>query len=830
MEWKVAVAHSGEIRCRWIMNYLPALSEYTSGFECSDLATEMQPKEAPGAPGIEPKWTPSTKVGIGTSYHTGCRLWFTLSHGIINELYYPRIDTPNTRDVEFLITDGETFCHEERRDFSYEIEYPEQGTLLYRLINTALDQTYRLIKEIYTDPHTSVLIQHTKLEVLKPEREGKLKVYLLISPHLNKGGWGNSGRVGSLAGNRVLHAWKENTHLMAGSMPAFGKCSVGYVGSSDGWQDLRNFKMDWEYHQAMDGNICMCSEVFFDEKNEHRLAIALGTSPQSTGAKLMQSLGTPAAELRASYVKQWQRVSGDVDHKDHTGDWGSFYRLSRCILLAHEDKTFAGAMVASMSIPWGEIRSDNELGGYHLVWPRDLLQSCMALLSSGQIQTPRRALIWLACLQAPDGRMPQNSWIDGMPYWKGLQLDEVAAPILLAWKLYEMKGLGDFDPTPMVDRAVRFLVLNGPVTLQDRWEEATGISPSTLAVVIAALCAAAKMAENQNRVAYATWIQAYADWLNRHVEDWTVTVKGELCSDLPRHYIRITPMKGFDPEEEPRPNQSGYWSANGGGYHEARNVVSGDFLHLVRYGLRDPMDPVIRESLKVTDRILKRETLAGSCFRRYNTDGYGQKADGSSFDGTGVGGGWPLLTGERGHYELAAGNDPFPCIYAMEHFANDGGMLPEQVWWHDPIEGKFEQGDATGSAMPLCWAHAEYMCLVKSRSQGSPFDRVLPAYERYVQQQGVQQSIEMWTWSFRPSSLREGSTLRVILSQAFTVKCAEALFTSQVMESDLHFVDLLTSHLSVGETFEFRLYEEGESMSKHRIKVIKKGDFVLKSP
>ena len=105
------------------------------------------------------------------------------------------------------------------------------------------------------------------------------------------------------------------------------------------------------------------------------------------------------------------------------------------MLLAHEDKVFQGALVASMSIPWGETKGDNDLGGYHLVWTRDLVQSATALLATGQTGTPLRALIWLAALQRPDGSFPQNSWIDGSAYWCGLQLDEVAAPILLAWRL-----------------------------------------------------------------------------------------------------------------------------------------------------------------------------------------------------------------------------------------------------------------------------------------------------------------------------------------------------------------------------------------------------------
>jgi hypothetical protein len=77
------------------------------------------------------------------------------------------------------------------------------------------------------------------------------------------------------------------------------------------------------------------------------------------------------------YVDQWQRLVVDpkFDFSKNTSDGGATYRLSRCVLLAHEDKVFQGALVASMSIPWGETKGDQDLGSYHLVWTRDLVHS-----------------------------------------------------------------------------------------------------------------------------------------------------------------------------------------------------------------------------------------------------------------------------------------------------------------------------------------------------------------------------------------------------------------------------------------------------------------------
>jgi len=402
-----------------------------------------------GAPGIEPRWTSSAKEGLGTAYHTSCRVWFTLSHGIVNEIYYPCVDDPNTRDFQFLISDGETFCHEEKRDLNHRIEYPERDCVLYRITNSEPSGRYRLIKHILADPHRSVVLMHTKLEVFDESLLGKLRLYALLAPHIGRHGKGNSGWCSDMGGNTLLHAERTGVHLVMGCSAGFTRRSVGYVGASDGWQDLmNNFKMDWEFRAAGHGNIALTGEIVPRDGDSFTVAIAIGRSCQSTVAKLLQSLAEPFEIHRETYVRQWQRtlVNPKYDFGQHTSDGGHMYRLSRCILLAHEDKSFQGALVASMSIPWGETKGDNDLGGYHLVWTRDLVQSATALLASGQTGTPLRALIWLAAIQGTDGRFPQNSWINGDAYWSGVQLDEIAAPILLAWRLHrEGVTLGRFE-------------------------------------------------------------------------------------------------------------------------------------------------------------------------------------------------------------------------------------------------------------------------------------------------------------------------------------------------------------------------------------------------
>lgn len=784
----------------------------------------MSPAEnsvAFGRPGMEPRWASSAKEGVGTAYNACSRVWFTLSHGIIDEIYYPNVDQPNTRDFQFLITDGETFCHEEKRTLVHQIEYPEPDCLLYRLVNTDRGNRYRLIKHILADPHLSVVLVHTKVEVLEQSLRGKLRLYALLAPHIARFGAGNSGRCSELSNTKLLHAQRGNVHLVMGCTPEFSRRSVGYVGASDAWQDLMgNFKMDWEFRSAEQGNIALSGEIQLPEDGEFTIGIAFGGTYQSTSAKLLQSLARPFEAQRERYIQQWQRavVNRDFDFSQDTCDRGGMYRLSRCILLAHEDKGYEGALVASMSIPWGETKGDNDLGGYHLVWTRDMVQSATALLATGQTNTPVRALIWLATLQRPDGSFPQNSWIDGTAYWSGLQLDEVAAPLLLAWRLDQFgAALGNFSPALMIQRAAGYLMLQGPVTAQERWEENAGYSPSTLATVIAGLVCAAEYSTRHHQADLADFILIYADWLAAHLEEWTVTTAGELVAGKPRHFVRINPTEPSAPDPHADPNRTMIQIANGGGYHPARNVVGGDFLHLVRYGIRSPDDPIVLDSIEVVDRVIKHDLPQGPCWRRYNHDGYGQKADGSAFDGTGVGRCWPILTGERGHYELAAGRDPKPFIAAMEGFANAGGMISEQLWDGEPLgDGRMKPGSPTGAAMPLCWSHAEYISLVRSRHDGVCFDRIEAAYQRYVASP-VKSRYEIWSLRHPLRSVSRGKTLRIITpalgTLVWSIDAWSETSTTEVSyqpELKLWFADFPTRKWPSGAVFEFTCFWEVE--------------------
>ncbi len=373
---------------------------------------------------------------MGTAYFASSRIWFTLAAGIVSELYSPTIDRPQTRDLQYLISDGETFFHDERRHTTWQLEQLSEHSLGFRVINTNEEKGYRIVKQIITDPHYPCLLVHTRLEA-EPSVLEKLNLYALLAPHLDGGGWGNSGLVDSVAGHDLLLAHKNGLWLALGASIPFSRRSVGYVGASDGWTDLDKHKrMEWEFEQADDGNIALTGQLDLAHGHEFTLAVALGSTRHHAVTTLEQSLATPFADHRARFIEQWQRTCGHVVPGCMViGDHGALYRRSHSLILAHEDKTYPGATIASLSIPWGESKGDEDLGGYHLVWPRDMVHSVTALLATGNTATPYRSLVYLASSQAKNGGFYQNFWIDGDPYWTGVQLDQVSFAILLAWRV-----------------------------------------------------------------------------------------------------------------------------------------------------------------------------------------------------------------------------------------------------------------------------------------------------------------------------------------------------------------------------------------------------------
>ena len=732
------------------------------------MAVVRMARQAFGHPGIAPRWTRSAKDAVGTAYAAASRVWFTMSRGVLNEVYYPTVDRPQIRDLQYLITDGRSFFHDERRHLECTSEYIDDRSLGVRVTSVDPEQRYRIEKEIITSPHQSCVLIRTRVTALAGSLEA-LRLFALLAPHLDGSGWGNSGFVAVQNGREVLVAHKGTVWLALAATIPFLRCSCGYVGRSDGWTDLaENYEMDWEFDAAVDGNIALTGELDIPRGHEFVLGLAFGDSLHNALTTLFQSLGFPFADQQKRFVEQWTRARRTIEPLAALStDGGRLYHASHSLLLAHEDKTYQGATIASLSIPWGEAKGDEDLGGYHLVWTRDMVHSALGLLASGNTDLPLRALIYLACAQRPDGGFYQNFWIDGEPYRQGIQLDEVAFPILLAWRLREANALRDFDPYSLVVRAAGYLVREGPVTPQERWEENSGYSPSTLAVNIAALMCAAGFAADRGDPQTARFFEEYADFLECHVEAWTVTTAGALVPGISRHFIRIHPVAPGDPEPDEDPDHGLLQVRNrppGEPFEfPAKDVVDAGFLELVRYGIRRFDDPLIEDSLRVVDAVLKVNTPLGPCWHRYNHDGYGQRENGGPWEGWGKGRAWPLLTGERGHYELAAGRDARSFITAIEGFASATGLLPEQVWDEsDRPEYFMYLGRPTGSAMPLMWAHAEYIKLLRSARDGAVFDRIPSVAARYLGQgRRACRPLEVWTFNRRVRTMRPGWTLRV---------------------------------------------------------------------
>ncbi|HXP09379.1 MAG TPA: glycoside hydrolase family 15 protein, partial [Acidobacteriaceae bacterium] len=497
--------------------------------------------QAFGGPGLESRWTSSRKDAVGMAYSASSRIWYTISHGILNEIYYPTIDRPQTRDMEFLITDGSTFVHEEKRDLARTFEYIDGCSSAVRLTNTDHQGRYKIIKEIIADPHHPVVLMRVRVEGNENLLQ-RLKLYALLAPHLDVGGANNSGMVLDLSGKLALVAFKNGLSLVMAANCGFQRASCGFVGRSDAWQDLMdNFQMDWQFGSAFDGNIALTGEIDVNLHREFVIAISFGEGHHSALTTALGSVTTPFAQNLKRFNEQWHRATTPQALKGAALDAGRLLQISQNVILTHEDKYYSGAFIASASIPWGQYKGDDDVGGYHLVWTRDMVQSATALLACGRVDTARRALVYLACTQKPDGSFAQNFWINGTPYWKGIQLDEVAFPLILAWRLWSIKGLGDFDVFPFVERAAAFLVRHAPVTQQERWEEAAGYSPSTLAAVISSLICAADIVRANGAAEFAIFLEEHADWIESHLEEWTVTHDGQLLPGVSRYYMRIRP-------------------------------------------------------------------------------------------------------------------------------------------------------------------------------------------------------------------------------------------------------------------------------------------------
>jgi glucoamylase len=787
---------------------------------------DIKERHAPGWPGIPGRWTSSAKSGVGTSLSGRSSVWFSLSHGIFNEIFYPRIDQACVRDLGLIVTDGTQFFSEEKRDTETRVSWLADGVPAFLVENACRRGRYRIEKTMLSDPKRDALMQQTRF-IPTLGSLSDYRLHVLLSPHLGNQGAGNTAWVGEYKGQEMLFAERNGTALALACSVPWLKRSVGFVGSSDGWQDLMAHReMAWEYTRAEDGNVALTGEVALAAGGgAFLLALGFGRNAAEAGNRARAALQDGFEDARETYQRQWggwQQTLLPLDWErlqEKAEDRPNLYRASTAVLRSHEAFNFPGGFIASLSVPWGFSKGDNDLGGYHLAWPRDLVEAAGGLLAAGAHQEVFRVLCYLQATQEPDGHWAQNMWLDGTPYWNDIQMDETALPVLLVDMARREPGL-HLDHLarfwPMVRQAAAYLVCNGPVSPQDRWEEDPGYSPFTVAAEIAALLAAADFAEQQQEPSTAGYLRETADAWNASIDRWMYVTGGDWSREcgVTGYYVRIAPV---DIDETTVRFQERVFVKNvlpEKGSIIASHLVSPDALALVRFGLRDADDPRMVNSVQVIDRLLKLETGHGPVWHRYNGDGYGEHEDGAPFDGTGVGRGWPLLTGERAHFELAAGRveEARRLQVAMESFSSAEGLIPEQIWdAPDIAERELFFSRASGSAMPLVWAHAEYLKLLRSLRDGRVFDRPPQTEKRYLTDQTGSQFL-IWRFNHRLRSIPKGMKLRVeTLIRARVHWSADAWDSSHDLDTrdsglGMHVADLETAEFGDGTRIVFTFF------------------------
>ena len=703
------------------------------------LSAQTTSDLAPGGPGLDAQWESAGKEGIGTSASLESKVWFTLRDGVMTEVYYPTVDVANVRMLQFIVVGGDG-VETESEYTTHRIEVLDSRSLSYRQINTAKNGAFTITKTYTTDTRRNTVLINVQFRT-----RGNLpySLYVYYDPSLNNSGMHDS-------------AWTEDEALLAKdadkasalvSSTGFTEMTNGFFGTSDGLTQLlkadsgemkvgtsgggfyhltilhRAGRIKNPYARAMNGNVVQVARV--KQPAAFTLALGFGKDANEALKNARASLTESFDSIRAEYDSGWHEYLNSL-RKVETKYQTQFNRAAM-VLKAHEDKTYRGAMVASLTVPWGGGENANEPngGGYHTVWARDLYEVATAFDAMGDKAAALRALNYLFNVQQrPDGSFPQNSWLDGRAAGGGLQMDEVAYPLVLAYQL----GRTDRETwTKHVKPAADFIVSKGPATPQERWEEEAGYSPSTIASEIAGLVCASKIARRNHDEASARTYLATADEWARRVDGWTATTTG-VYEDR-NYYIRIT--------ENDNPNDGARLEINSnGGVFDEREIVDAGFLELVRLGIKRADDPLIIKSLNVVDKVIRVKTPKGFAWYRYNHDAYGERDDGGRYDArAGRGRLWTLLTGERGEYELARGDKASArkLLDTLMSFANRGGMMPEQVW-DKPFSpsAEFRFGEGTGSATPLAWATAQLIRMILNLQEGRNLETPDIVAARYI--------------------------------------------------------------------------------------------------
>ncbi|MFN2530936.1 MAG: glycoside hydrolase family 15 protein [Pyrinomonadaceae bacterium] len=711
-------------------------------FVCASTAS--QGKIAPGGPGKDAHWAIAAKDGFGTANTLSSKVWFTLANGALTEVYYPTLDTPNVQLLQLIIVDGDS-VENEVEDTNHKLEVIDSRSLAFRQINTAKSGNYKITKSYVTDPDRNALL-------IDIDFEGRTipNVYVYYDPSLNNSGmhdtsW-NSGqamvavdgdKASALISDKPFMYFDQKQRIFRPTRIAKG--TNGFLGVNDGLTQLRsdsNRRLTEYYERAVNGNVVQVAglsalsgaQFGTNQKNgkvgrQHgrcTFAVGFGANGPEAVKNARQSLAKGFARVQLEYRRGWHQFADRLPGMQPT--YQKQFTMAAMVLHALEDKTFRGATIASPSIPWGGGANANEttVSGYHAVWSRDLYQVATALMAIGDRAAANRALTYLFNRQQkPDGSFPQNSRVDGSQIGGGQQMDQTALPIVLAYQLDRREP----QIWPRIKRAADYLIAMGPATNQDRWEEKSGYAPATIAAEIAGLVCAANIAtSNGDRSSTNTYLQTADEW-QRRLDSWTATAKGQYAR---RYYLRIT--------ETGKPDEPLQIEINsGGGTFDQREIVDAGFLELVRLGIRRADDPLINESLNVVDKLIRVDLPTGWGWYRYNHDAYGETSDGEAYDARhGIGRIWTLLSGERGEYELARGqiSQARRNLETMMTFANDGFMIPEQVW--DNRSSSFRVGTGTGSATPLAWSMAQFIRLAINLTRGRNIETPRVVYDRYA--------------------------------------------------------------------------------------------------
>jgi glucoamylase len=739
------------------------------------MVTQVSAWAAPatGGPGAPSVWAPSQKSMLGTSATDTSRVYFTGYRGVISEVFWPIVDTVNTVDLQFLVGDtAKTFVDEEKQQ-AYTVTRPDIKSMHYQAQTSNTGHNWSITKTVFTDPGRDTLIMRVTFNALNGKQVKDFNLYVLHNPSMDNSGGGDRSRTQSSGGRTMLVA-SQNSRASALAMSRPWKLSGtapmvshGYVGVNDGYTDLLGGTADKTMNFFSEsagfgsgsgdgpGNIAQMGLVDFAGSTATSISFDMALGFGSTEANAMNAavgtLGANMASIETTYKNEWNTYANGLSTQGGLAD--AQYYLAAMTLKASQDKT-NGAMIAGMGTPWGETNGDSNQGGYHLIWARDLFKFANALVTAGDTATANKTVNYLfnvqmqtsncgtnedaaqregcAQLYSRVGRFPQNTWVSGWPYWGGTQLDQQAMPIILAERLNRN------DLWPKIKQAADYLANTGPRTNQDRWEEQSGYSPSTIAAEIAGLVAAAKIARANNDTAAAKFYLSKADLWQQKVAEWTFTNSGTIGNG--NYYVRISPNGN--------PNNSDSIAAkNGAPAADQRRVVDGGFLELVRLGVKDANDAGILETLPEYDSVLK-QTIAGKgpAWFRYNFDGYGEKIDGSNFNDNGGGRGrlWPIFTAERGMYEIAkagnVGSQGTSYLNTVRAFSTSEGFIPEQVWnnsatlldnWAVTTPAPYVPGTPSKSIAPLSWAMGEYINLMASIANNRIADVPNPTCSRY---------------------------------------------------------------------------------------------------